>query len=357
MCRSSNPFTLQPIPRVPINRRLLPHVFTLAALAGAPTSDAQYAPAEPGAATAEVATANYEWADADRDRTVPVKIYYPNRGAGPFPVILFSHGLGGSRETYAYLGRHWAGHGYVSAHLQHPGSDNAVWEGEQQPIDALRAAALDPRNAIDRLGDVSFVLDQLEDLNRAETPLHGRLDLKHVGIAGHSFGAHTTLAAVGQVAVGPRGWELSWADPRISAAIPMSAPVPKQRDRLDRVYRNIRVPCLHMTGTLDASLIGETAVADRRIPFDHITGAEQYLITFEGGDHMIFSGRPRSTAASSKDAVFQSLICAGSTAFWDAYLKENEEARTWLTDGAFATTLGENGTLEVKRPGLNENAQ
>ena len=65
-----------------------------------------YAPPVP---TQEIAIARYDWHDATRDRDVPVKIYFPKDGAGPFPVVLFSHGLGGSREGYEYLGRHWAG--------------------------------------------------------------------------------------------------------------------------------------------------------------------------------------------------------------------------------------------------------
>ena len=66
------------------------------------------------AGPAAVETVAYDWHDAKRDRRVPVKIYYPKTGNGPFPVIIFSHGLGGSREGYEYLGRHWASWGYVS---------------------------------------------------------------------------------------------------------------------------------------------------------------------------------------------------------------------------------------------------
>src|SRR5690349_16713527 len=59
-----------------------------------------------------VETVKYDWKDEKRDRQVPVKIYFPKNGMGPFPIIIFSHGLGGSRDGYEYLGRHWASHGY-----------------------------------------------------------------------------------------------------------------------------------------------------------------------------------------------------------------------------------------------------
>jgi predicted dienelactone hydrolase len=51
----------------------------------------------------------------------------PATGPGPFPVIVFSHGLGGSREGYKYLGRHWASYGYVAVHVEHLGSDTAAF--------------------------------------------------------------------------------------------------------------------------------------------------------------------------------------------------------------------------------------
>jgi len=89
----------------------------------ADTSSAKYQP-DVGHYTVEVV--RYDWHDAKRDRRLPVKIYFPKTGGGPFSVILFSHGLGGTREGYEYLSRYWASHGYVSVHLQHPGSDEAV---------------------------------------------------------------------------------------------------------------------------------------------------------------------------------------------------------------------------------------
>ena len=48
-----------------------------------------------------------DWTDTQRDRPVPVRLYLPERG-GPVPLMLFSHGLGGSRLGYSYLGRHVA---------------------------------------------------------------------------------------------------------------------------------------------------------------------------------------------------------------------------------------------------------
>jgi len=296
----------------------------------------------------EVAVATYEWLDPTRDRAVPVKIYYPKAGNGPVPVIVFSHGLGGSRDGYEYLGRHWASCGYVSVHVQHKGSDTAVWKDKPQALEAMKTAAADPQNSINRPLDVRFAIDQMAKMNREDTPLKGRLDLDRIGVAGHSFGAYTTLAVAGQAFIGPLGRESSLADPRVKAAIPMSAPAPRRKDQLDRVYGRIRVPCLHMTGTLDDSPIGNSPATERRIPFDHIGGADQYLITFTNGDHMIFSGRRPGARGGENDPLFQRLIRMSSTAFWNAYLKGDAGAKAWLTEGGFEAVLAADGKFEKK---------
>ncbi|MSR64957.1 MAG: acetylhydrolase [Verrucomicrobiae bacterium] len=304
---------------------------------------------QPGPFPVEVT--KQEWQDGKRDRQVPVTIYSPKTGAGPFPVIIFSHGLGGTRDGYEYLGRHWASHGYVSVHLQHIGSDDSVWRRAESTdrMTSMRRAAANPTNSLNRPLDVSFAIDQIEKLNRESDVLKGRLDLKNVGVAGHSFGAYTTLAVAGEVFVGPLVDGKTFRDPRVKAAIPMSSPVPRDKSQLDKVFGSIRIPCLHMTGTKDTSVINETQPADRRIPYDHIQLADQYLITFKDGDHMIFSGRGRLTGGE-KDARFQEFIRASSTAFWDAYLKGDAKAKAWLAEGGFEKALGQDGVFEKKLP-------
>jgi len=313
------------------------------AVAAKPDADAAFV--EPG--QLEVGVMVCDWTDAKRDRAVPARIYYPKNAAGPFPLVIFSHGVGGTRDGYEYLGRHWASHGYVCVHVQHKGSDDEVWRGKGNPIESMRKATLDYRNGISRPKDVTFAIDQMEKLNADDPALKGRVDVKRIGVAGHSFGAYTTLASAGQVFSGPLGIKVSFADPRVKAAIPMSAPFNKGQDP-KKCFAKFATPCLHMTGTLDVSPIADTTVEQRRIPYDNIAGADQYLITFAGGDHMIFSGRGANRPAAAKDAEFQRLICASSAAFWDAYLKNDANAKAWLADGQFEKLLGKDGTFENK---------
>ena len=137
------------------------------------------------------------------------------------------------------------------------------------------------------------------------------------------------------------------SDDRILAAIPMSAPAARDVS----AYRTVDIPLFHMTGTEDYSTVTDTTPEQRRIPFDSIEGVDQYLITFTGGDHMIFSGRPRLGPGGERDEEFRRVIRAATLAFWDAYLLGDEEALAWLKSGGLADFLGDTGVLEQKEAG------
>ena len=306
----------------------------------------------------KVATYETEWRDPARDnRVVPVKIYYPADLTTPCPVIIFSHGLGGSREGYVYLGEAWAAHGYISVHVQHAGSDTDALRGLRPP-ENFRKAATDPANATNRPLDIRFAIDRLTGLNHDDAfPLHDRLDLDRLGVAGHSYGAFTTMAVVG-ARIPPPGDKPRYLDPRIKAAIAMSTPATAGTDT-DAVFDAVRIPVFHMTGTEDGApgefkapmvdaIVGNTSPAQRRRPYDHTRHAPAYLLTFKGGDHMVFSGR--LTKKRPTDAPFQTLVCSGSLAFWDATLKGDAKAKQWLEGGGFTQALGALGTFEQKHP-------
>lgn len=297
----------------------------------------------PGAVT----TTTAEWRDEGRRREVPVRLYQPS-GDGPFPVVVFSHGLGGTRDGYSYLASRWASQGYVCVHLQHVGSDDSVWRGADDKVKAMKRAMADPRNAINRPLDVTFAIDTLTRLNGEAGPLKGKLDLARIGLAGHSFGAYTTLASVGQSFAGARQAAGRFKDERIKAAIAMSAPVPGRQTDLDAVFGGITTPCFHMTGTRDeVAALNDTKPEQRRLPYDHSHG-ERYLMILDGGDHMIFAGRAGPGLDQAREAAFLEAILAGSSAFWDACLRDDAEARRWLAKGSFAALLGRFGTFEQR---------
>lgn len=316
---------------------------------------------KPDAAPFEIAIADHDLHDADRDRDVPVKVYAPVGAQGPRPIVLISHGLGGSREGLSYLGNFWAGHGYFCVVMQHPGSDNTVWKDvpARERMRAMQRAANTPANAVNRAGDVTFVLDTLAEANgNQDGPLHGAYDMDRIAIAGHSFGAWTCLAAGGMT----MGTGATLGDERIKCMIPLSSPAVRNPRQRDRAYGSIAIPALHMTGTLDDSAINSTTAADRRIAYDHTPvpadgGAPQYLVTFDGADHMTFGGetgrrnRLLSRVPDRQNVKFHAVILHAGLAFLDTYLFEDAQAKAWLDDGGFRDAVQPIGVLETKQGG------
>ncbi len=281
-------------------------------------------------AVAEVSAVDLDWHDAKRDRTVPVRIYLDRKLAKPRPVVIFSHGLGGSREDYEYLARHWSEAGWIAVMVEHKGSNRDVLRSAT-PMAAMKRAAVDPDNLVNRPRDISFVIDILEKLNQAEGDWRGWFQLDRIGVGGHSFGAYTAMAVAGMNFILPDGNKMNFADKRIKAALVLSPTAGRLQIRNGaKICEDMTIPCFFMTGTQDDSPINDTQAADRRRVFDHARNV-RFLLTFIGGDHMVFSGRWRSPlldgTSSGNDAVFQQLTAAMSLAFFNGFIGRDEAAQ------------------------------
>jgi dienelactone hydrolase len=231
-----------------------------------------------------------EWADASRVREVPVRLYLPARASAdkPVPLIVFSHGIGGSRNGYSYLGSYWASHGYASLHVQHVGSDRAVWFGNPLAMAGRLMDAAKESEAIHRARDVRFALDQVLSGEFAQ-----RLDAQRIVAAGHSYGANTTLLVSGARVEREGGQVIDLADPRIKAAMVLSAPPFYGEKEPANVLKHVRVPILHVTNTEDIIRVpGYFSDANDRVSVFQATGSEQkWLAVFSGGSHSIFTDR------------------------------------------------------------------
>jgi predicted dienelactone hydrolase len=267
-------------------------------------------------------------ADPARQRDVPVRVYLP-AGDGTHPVVLCSHGLGGTRDTYAYLGEHWARRGYVVVAMQHPGSDDSVWRDLplRERMAAMHAAA-NGRNLTLRCEDVRAVLDALAVWHAdAGHPCRGRLDLEHTGMSGHSFGAYTTQFTTGQAM--PL-FGAKWTDPRLRAALAMSPSSPRAGSA-EAAFAGVAVPWLLMTGTHDDSRIGDQTAASRCLVFPALpTTIDRYELVLDGAEHHAFADVASALGRRTRDPNHHRAIQALSTAFWDTHLRGDDAARAWL---------------------------
>lgn len=253
----------------------------------------------------DVEAHDLEWTDESRNRSVPVRIYVSGNGSTKrLPIVVFSHGLGGSRFGYSHLGRYWASQGLISVHLQHPGSDRSVWGARGLALLGSLQDAASTDEAIARAKDVRFVLDRLLE----EPRWRALADGQRIAVAGHSFGANTALLVAG-ARFRENGQVRQYADARVRAAIVMSPPsLPREHDPTF-VYTGIVIPTLHLTGTADYTPIPGfvTQTEDRRVPFDSIAVSPRYLAIFEQGRHSMFNDWTRDEVSAAIKASTRQL--------------------------------------------------
>jgi poly(3-hydroxybutyrate) depolymerase len=238
------------------------------------------------------------------NRTLHTTIYYPargkpggavvpdatpDRGRGPYPLVLFSHGSNSFGAEYEPLLRQWASAGYVVAAPDYPLSkENApggstVADLAQQPADA------------------HFVIDRMLALStKRSAPLAGTVDAKRIGASGHSLGAVTTYRLV---------YDTCCVDKRVKAAAVMSGIAGD--------------PPAFFTG-ISTPLLAEHGDADGVLPYQGGVNAfakaspPKFFLTLVGGGHTPpYRGAPDPAPTTVAHVTLD---------FFDRYLKSDQGA-------------------------------
>jgi predicted dienelactone hydrolase len=175
--------------------------------------------------------------------------------------------------------------------------------------------------------------------------LAGRLDLSRVGMSGHSFGAVTTQAVSGQTF--PRA-PAPYTDPRIKAAIAFSPSSPRGGGDPKVAFGAVRIPWMLMTGTKDVAAIGDADVESRLAVFPALPTGGKYELVLHEAEHSAFSDRALPGDKEQRNPNHHRAILALSTAFWDAWLRHDPSARTWLDGDGARSVLEKNDRWQKK---------
>jgi predicted dienelactone hydrolase len=273
-------------------------------------------------------------------RRLDTTVWYPaNAHAGPFPLIIYSHGTYGTPDNAMHIVKDLVSHGYVVAAPAFPLTSRVAYT--QLPA----AFVADVRN---QPADVSFIIDQL----LADKDLGRLIDRKAIGSTGHSLGGVTS-------------YFLSFApqtrDPRIVATViiaggdPVSA---NARFKLgfnnDDAVASEPTPVMFLSADKDvfANLSGQQFAAFSRVH------APKYELAIHNGVHVYFRdpypGEHRTDGKNPDCTFFETnmsgTIIPGCEApgefiarerqaeiardvlrtFFDAYLKHDAVARARL---------------------------
>ena len=280
--------------------------------------------------------------DPDRGRTIATRAFFPAK-PGRYPLIVFSHGFGGSLNTFNNTGKVWASHGYVVLHPSHsdsmllpdpkvPAMEAGVMRrflaargtGPDRDLQGAFVKVLDNPFFIDsRLRDVGFLLHALKDPKLGLDPaVLSRADTARLGMSGHSFGGYTTLVCAG-----------SKLDPAPPAAVPagfsgfigMSGQGPGRMALNDNSFKGIVKPYMATTGTRDFGAANETPPW-RLKPYDLCPPGRKYACVVQGFRHGDFDPPPGEAELGARIATLRKY----QLQFWDSVLKSDRAAETAL---------------------------
>ncbi len=300
-----------------------------------------------------IATVKTTFVDKSRNKTIEMRVTSPTK-PGNYPVIVFSHGAGGSRDNYLGLIDVWAPSGYICLQPTH---DDSISLMRRTNPTANIVTALDKTNEhaywVSRGRDVAAVLDNLDVLAK-NLPAGVTMDKQNIGVGGHSYGAFTTLISAGAPVLIPKGVVpgygglTSFAQPRAKAFLVLCGQGTGKvglcfPDKSS--YAKITAPMMVMTGSKDFGQRGQQPTWRMESYTGSLHDGNKYLLYINGANHMTFGGNGNRLFKRGSDSNLFGYVQQGSLSFWNAYLKNDATAKQALLD----QQLGKNSGGVVKQ--------
>jgi predicted dienelactone hydrolase len=223
------------------------------------------------------------------DGALTPALHYPAKGAANAPILVLSHGFGGSENGLADLARDTADAGFDTYVLGHAESGRAALGAVMAADDrmaALTKGVTTPRPNQLRLMDLSALIDHLG-------PRFDTAPLRVLG--GHSMGAQLTMIEAGaKTKINVAG------ENRFDAYIALSFQGPGHVFTKD-AWAGITAPVLMLTGTLDRALTG--AWTTRLPAYENLPNGQATLAVIQNARHRDLSGKGKGLPAVTSRAI------------------------------------------------------
>jgi predicted dienelactone hydrolase len=311
--------------------------------------------------------------DPRRKKDLLVLVMYPH-GDGPFPIIIFSHGAGGTAASMSALLSYWASHGYICIAPNHADSvmirqreGKGTGKLDEDYAAAVHDALNDPEALANRVWDIRFLIDALGEIGTRFPAIKDTMDIRRIGVAGHSLGSYTAMLTLG-TGIDLKGTMTEYTDQRVSCALMLSAQGPGTLGLTEQSWKYVRRPFMVITGSDDRGLDGADPQT-RTQPYLLSPPGDKFLIFIQGANHYSFPGftvtqrqnprakpepirrgssappappahsidtlastEPRTAPNGPEDEqrAIYAYVRLSSLAFWNTYLKHDRPSRDFL---------------------------
>jgi len=259
-------------------------------------------------------------------QTIQANAYYKSKPIEEeFPVIIFSHGLGGNRTQNTANIESLVSNGYIVFAIEHTYDANITIFNDSTYIefnsylsdDVDREEFYKVRipQIKTRADDISFVIDQITAFKKQGFYIGKICDIEHIGVFGHSFGGGTAVLS-------------SFLDSRIDACINLDGwfePIPK-----NIINSGIDIPFCYI-GQEQKKWYGAPYNEELLFDFHNNNKNISYIIEIKKSKHFDYADIPyltrftRLMGLSSKPGKTLTLdLNKTITDFFNSYLKSQE---------------------------------
>ena len=223
----------------------------------------------------------------------------PDKSAGPYPLVIVSHGYPGSRVLLSYLTENLASKGYIVVAIDHTESTHGDTKGFQSTL-------------LNRAKDILFVLNQMGISGKSNSGdfLAGLVDADNTALIGYSMGGYGVLNAAGagyseklkgffatmtggskaiEARVAGNPGFIASIDPRVKAVVAF-APWGMRLGVWDKEgLKGLKVPTFFVAGSKDDVSGYEDGT---KAIYESSINANRYLLTYENARHNVAPNPP-----------------------------------------------------------------
>lgn len=343
MIISANQFDLSSMSFLRRKRSLLIIVFSLAIARPLTAGDSAY---KTVAGPHEVVVRSLQWPFPSLDKDLPLRVAFPAEGDS-YPLIVFSHGNGSSKDLYSAYADHWVSHGYVVIQPTH--MDSVSLGGSMRNMNYAKMAAISDS----RRRDMRHIVDSLDQLDKQVAGLEGKIDKARLVAAGHSMGGATAMRLAGLMLIDPpHASAIDYRDERFRALLLVSDPG-NNRLMPEAPWKGVPVPTFIATGSADFGGMprrsSKSIATAAKFPSDAVMpDTPNHYLFVDGMDHYLGGLICKDDAPGPPDHDALGIVGGVSTAFLDAYMKADDSAREFLQSASLSELTNGRARLELR---------